>query len=58
MGGGGRTGGRRGAKENRERKGCIRREMKEQEMVVAGRGKFGGYCVFILNISQSNKGLN
>ena len=32
--------------------------MKEQEMVVAGRGKFGGYCVFILNISQSNKGLN
>ena len=33
-GGGGRTGGRQGAKENREREGCIRREMKEQEMVV------------------------
>ena len=36
-GGGGeeaRTGGRPGAKENREREGCIRREMKEREMVV------------------------
>ena len=32
--GGGRTGGRPGAKENREREGCIRREMKEREMVV------------------------
>ena len=30
----GRTGGRPGAKENREREGCIRREMKEREMVV------------------------
>ena len=27
-------GGRPGAKENREREGCIRREMKEREMVV------------------------
>ena len=33
-GGAGRTGGRPGAKENREREGCIRREMKEREMVV------------------------
>ena len=33
-GGGGGTGGRPGAKENREREGCIRREMKEREMVV------------------------
>lgn len=32
--GGERTGGSRGAKENREREGCIRREMKEREMVV------------------------
>ena len=32
--GGGGTGGRPGAKENREREGCIRREMKEREMVV------------------------
>lgn len=31
---GGGTGGRRGAKENNEREGCIRREMKEWEMVV------------------------
>ena len=29
-----RTGGRRGAKDNREQEGCIRREMKEREMVV------------------------
>ena len=28
------VGGRPGAKENREREGCIRREMKEREMVV------------------------
>ena len=33
-GGGGGTGGRRGTKENKEREGCIRKEMKEWEMVV------------------------
>ena len=32
--GGGGAGGRRGAKENNEWEGCIRREMKEWEMVV------------------------
>ena len=31
---GGGTGGRRGTKENKEREGCIRKEMKEWEMVV------------------------
>ena len=31
---GGRTAGRREAKDNTEREGCIRREIKEREMVV------------------------
>ena len=41
-GGGGRTAGRRGAKDNTEREGCIRREIKEREMVVLIKEGKGG----------------
>ena len=40
--GGGRTAGRWGAKDNTEREGCIRREIKEREMVVLIKEGKGG----------------
>ena len=58
MGGGGRTAGRRGAKDNTEREGCIRREIKEREMVVLLKEGKGGslgdiaYLYFFFAIEQ------
>ena len=46
-GGWGRTGGRPGAKENRQREECIRREMKEWEMVVLIKEREAGSLVDI-----------
>ena len=57
-GGGGRTAGRRGAKDNTEREGCIRREIKEREMVVLLKEGKGGslgdiaYLYFFFAIEQ------
>ena len=39
---GGRTAGRRETKDNTEREGCIRREIKEREMVVLIKEGKGG----------------
>ena len=55
---GGRTAGRRGAKDNTEREGCIRREIKEREMVVLIKEGKGGslgdiaYLSFFFAIEQ------
>ena len=60
-GGGGRTAGRRGAKDNTEREGCIRREIKEREMVVLIKegkgGSLGDIAYSYLFFCNRTKGL-